>query len=160
VRDPFIVLDADLRVLSVNNAFYKVFQVRSDETIGKFIYDLGNRQWNIPKLQKLLEEILSDNASFDDYIVEHDFPNIGKRTMILNARRIPRLSTKPKKMLLSITDITEINRIKLIIERMFEKEIFSELVRKESKEIDELKKEVNALLSRLGEKFKYKNGAK
>lgn len=155
VRDPLVVLNADLRVLSVNNAFYKTFHVKSGETIGKLIYDVGNRQWDIPKLRKLLEDILPTNSTFNDYVIEHDFPNIGKRTMILNARCIPRLPAKPKLILLAIADITEIDRLKLIAERMFEKEILSKLAKEKFKEINELKKEVDALLAKLGEKLKY-----
>jgi two-component system, cell cycle sensor histidine kinase PleC len=107
VREPLIVLDEDLRVVTVSRSFYEVFKVKPEETVGRLIYDLGNKQWNIPRLKELLETILPQKATFDDYEVEHDFLNIGKRTMLLNARRIPSPPEKPKVILLAIEDITE-----------------------------------------------------
>ena len=107
IREPLIVLNGDLRVKSANKSFYNVFKVTPDVTIGRRIYNLGNKQWNIPKLRDLLETILPNNASFDNYRVEHVFPHIGKRIMILNARRIPRPPAKPRIILLAIEDITD-----------------------------------------------------
>jgi two-component system CheB/CheR fusion protein len=106
VREPLIVLDQDLRVVSASRSFYDFFKVKPEETVGQLIYDLGNKQWNIPKLRELLEDILPKKATFDDYEVEHDFLSIGRRTMLLNARRIPRPPEKPKVILLAIEDIT------------------------------------------------------
>ena len=111
VREPLIVLDADLRVISANKSFYRSFKVNPKETKGRLIYDLGNRQWNIPKLRKLLEEILPKNTSFNNYEVEHDFPHIGRRIMLLNARRIPRPPAKPRIMLLAFEDVTERRKV-------------------------------------------------
>jgi two-component system CheB/CheR fusion protein len=111
VREPLIVLDGKLRVVLANKSFYNIFKVAPKESVGQLIYDLGNRQWNIPKLRKLLEEILPNNTAFDNYEVEHDFPNIGRRIMLLNARRMPRLPAKPRIMLLAIEDITERKKI-------------------------------------------------
>lgn len=88
VRTPFIVLDTDLNVHTANDPFYGFFKVRPEETIGKLIYDLGSGQWNIPALRKALEEIIEKNTRIDNFIVEHDFPQIGHRKMILNGRRI------------------------------------------------------------------------
>ena len=88
IREPLIVLGADLRVISANPAFYKTFKVTSDETEKHFIYDIGNQQWDIPRLRALLEEILPKNTRFQDFEVTHEFPIIGTRTMLLNARRI------------------------------------------------------------------------
>jgi PAS domain S-box-containing protein len=107
VREPLLVLDSDLRVLKANLSFYDSFQVTPEETIGKLIYDLGNRQWDIPKLRELLETILPQKATFDDYEVEHDFADIGKRIMLLNARQIQRGSEQERIILLAIEDITE-----------------------------------------------------
>ena len=73
-RDPLMVLRADLRVNTANEAFYKTFKTTPDQTEGRLIYDLGNRQWNIPRLRKLLEEILPRNSFFNDFEVTHDFP--------------------------------------------------------------------------------------
>ena len=76
VREPLLVLDGDLRVLASNRSFYKTFKVKEKETLGNQIYDLGNRQWDIPALRALLETILPQKALFNDYNVEHDFPII------------------------------------------------------------------------------------
>jgi len=103
LRDPFLILDWDLRVRSANGPFYKVFQVRPGEVEGRLIYDLGNGQWNVPRLRELLEDILPKNSSFDDFEVEHEFEGIGRRVMLLNARRINHL----RLILLVIEDVTE-----------------------------------------------------
>jgi len=100
-------LDQDLRVVSVSRSFYEVFKVRPDQTVGQLIYDLGNKQWDIPKLRELLENILPQQASFDNYEVEHDFATIGRRIMLLNARQIQRVLGKERIILLAIEDITE-----------------------------------------------------
>ncbi|MCX5845760.1 MAG: ATP-binding protein [Deltaproteobacteria bacterium] len=107
VREPLLVLDSDLRVLSANRSFHGYFKVTPEETIGNLIYDLGNRQWNIPRLRTLLEEILSKDSKFDDYEIDHNFPNIGRRIMLLNARRITQKEIHSQMILLAIEDITE-----------------------------------------------------
>jgi two-component system cell cycle sensor histidine kinase PleC len=106
VREPLVTLDKDLRVVTASRSFYEVFKVKPEETVGQLIYDLGNKQWNIPKLRELLETILPQRATFDDYEVEHDFIGIGRRVMLLNARRIPNPPEKLKVILLAIEDIT------------------------------------------------------
>ena len=106
-RDPFIVLRGDLRVNSANEAFYKTFKVTPDQTEGCLIYELGNHQWDIPKLRTMLEEILPRNSFFNDFEVTHDFPQIGRRTMMLNARRLNLEDGLPPMILLSIEDVTE-----------------------------------------------------
>ena len=106
-RDPFIVLRGDLRVNSANEAFYKAFKVARDQTEGCLIYELGNHQWDIPKLRTMLEDILPRNSFFDDFEVTHDFPHIGRRTMLLNARRLNLEDGTPPMILLSIEDMTE-----------------------------------------------------
>src|SRR5687768_8776664 len=88
VREPFLILDENLRILSANRTFYSFFQVTEEETEGKEVYDLGNGQWNIRKLKILLEDILPKNTHFEDFKVEHVFPKIGKKIITLNARRI------------------------------------------------------------------------
>src|ERR1035437_9647863 len=107
VREPLIALDQDLRVVSVSRSFYDVFKVKPAETLGQLIYDLGNKQWDIPKLRELLETILPLKATFDNYEVEHDFAGIGRRIMLLNARQINRGFGKERIILLAIEDITE-----------------------------------------------------
>jgi len=106
IREPLIVLDEDLRVVTASRSFYEFFKVNPEETVGQLIYNLGNKQWDIPRLRELLENILPHQATFDDYEVEHDFPSIGKRTMLLNARRIPDPPAKLKVILLAVEDIT------------------------------------------------------
>ncbi|MFA5973727.1 MAG: PAS domain S-box protein [Lentimicrobiaceae bacterium] len=107
LREPLLVLDQDLRVVKASRSFYSFFKVTAGETVGKLIYDLGNNQWDIPKLRELLETILPEKTTFDDYEVEHDFSTIGKRVMLLNARQIKRAFGKEKIILLAIEDITE-----------------------------------------------------
>ena len=160
VRDPLVVLDGEFKVLIVNKSFYDAFRVKPNETIGRLVYDLGNRQWDIPKLRNLLEDILPHKTSFDNYIIEHDFPEIGKRLMVLNARRIPPPPVKPERILLSIEDVTELERIKLLFEKMLEKGVFSKLLKDRNEVIVCLEEEVNALLVRLSEKIKYKERSK
>lgn len=111
IREPLIVLDAQLRVISVNHCFCQSFQVEEEEAAGRQIYDLGNRQWDIPRLRELLEYILPQNTSFSDFKVEHHFEHIGKRIMLLNARRIYHEANKTRMILLSIEDITERSRL-------------------------------------------------
>ncbi|MHB8149919.1 MAG: diguanylate cyclase domain-containing protein [Desulfobulbia bacterium] len=106
VREPLVALDQDLRVVSASRSFYKVFKVKPEETVGQLIYDLGNKQWDIPKLRELLETILPERTTFDDYEVEHVFSAIGRRIMLLNARQIKREKGKKRVILLAIEDIT------------------------------------------------------
>ncbi len=107
VRESLIVLDKTLRVKSANRYFYAKFQVTPAETENKFIYELGNGQWNIPELRELLEDILPQNHHFDDYEIELNFPTIGQKTMLLNARRVFKEGTHSETILLAIEDITE-----------------------------------------------------
>jgi len=117
VREPLIVLDQDLRVVSVSRSFYEFFKVKPEETIGQLIYDLGNKQWDIPKLRELLETILPQKTTFDNYEVEHDFTTIGRRTMLLNARQIEQVLGKERVILLAIEDITERREIEKGLEK-------------------------------------------
>lgn len=107
IRQPLLVLDKDLKVISASEAFYRQFKVSPEQTEGKLVYDLGNRQWDIPKFRELLEEILPENTSFEEFEVEHDFPDIGKRRMLLNARRVFLKGEQTDRILLAIEDVTE-----------------------------------------------------
>jgi len=107
VREPLIVLDGDLRIISANKAFYNMFQVVKEKTEKQLIYEIGNQQWNIPKLRELLEDILPKNARFDDYEIDHSFPTIGHKTMLLNGRRVVAVSGQKPMILLAIEDITK-----------------------------------------------------
>lgn len=111
IHDPLIILYEDLRVALANRAFYQDFKVTAKETEGKFIYDLGNHQWDIPKLRHLLEDILPQSTSFEHFEIEHDFRVIGKRIMRLNACRIYLKSNRERLIVLTIKDITEDKKI-------------------------------------------------
>ncbi len=104
-------------MVSVSRSFYEVFKVKPEETVGQLIYDLGNKQWDIPKLRELLETILPQKTTFDNYEVEHDFATIGRRIMLLNARQIQRASGKERIILLAIEDITERKEIENGLEK-------------------------------------------
>ena len=110
MHEPLLVLDSDLKVILANRSFFDSFKVAREKTLGNFIYDIGNKQWNILRLRELLETILPEKTSFDNYEVEHDFTNIGRRTMLLNARQIERGVGEERIILLAIEDITERSR--------------------------------------------------
>ncbi len=110
LREPFVVLDNSLRVRSANAAFYRNFHASKPETEGRFVYDLGNGQWNIPQLRTLLTQVLSNSHPVEDFEVEHDFPALGRRNMLLNARRFPPESNDPHLVLFAIEDVTDRRR--------------------------------------------------
>jgi len=110
VREPLLVLDAGLRVITANRSFYRTFRVTPEETEGRLVYELGDRRWDIQELRRLLEEVVPLNTSFEGYEVVHDFEHIGRRTMLLNARRIYREGNRTEMILLAIEDITERKR--------------------------------------------------
>jgi two-component system CheB/CheR fusion protein len=94
VREPMLVLDTTLHVRTASRAFYEIFQVAPEQTIGRFVYELGDGQWNIPALRTLLEEILPLRQAFADFEVVHDFPGLGRRVMLLNGRKLWRKGTQ------------------------------------------------------------------
>ncbi|MGH8001514.1 MAG: histidine kinase dimerization/phospho-acceptor domain-containing protein [Brasilonema sp.] len=110
MREPLVVVDTDLRVSTANRAFYEMFQVMPADTEHRLIFDLGNQQWNIPRLRSLLEEILPSNIAFQDFEVEQEFEQIGYKVMLLNARRMSQ-ANQPEMILLTIEDITERKRL-------------------------------------------------
>ncbi len=110
VREPLLVLDQELRVASANHAFYDTFRVSPSETVGRFIHELGERQWDIPRLRKRLAEILPQNTSVEEFLVEHDFEQLGRRSMLLNARKVVDSQQKTERILLAIDDITDRKR--------------------------------------------------
>jgi PAS domain S-box-containing protein len=118
IREPLLVLDRDLRVVTASRSFYEFFKVKPEETVGQFIYDLGDKQWDISKLRELLETILPQQIAFDNYEVEHDFVTIGRRTLLLNARQIEREVGKERIILLAIEDITERKKYEEEIQQM------------------------------------------
>jgi len=118
IREPLVVLDADLNVKKANHSFYHTFNVNPEQTEGALIYDLGNRQWDIPKLKELLEEILPQNTKFHDFELEHCFETIGRKIMHLNARRIYKEGNQNQLILLAIEDVTEREYYKRHLEEM------------------------------------------
>jgi chemotaxis protein methyltransferase CheR len=131
-REPLMVLDSDLKVLKANHSFYRTFDVSPEETEGILIYNLGNGQWDIPRLRELLEDILPQNSSFNDFEVEHNFADIGRKIMHLNARQIYRESSQTQLILLAIEDVTE---------REYYRRHLQELVEKRTVELNEAKQE-------------------
>ena len=107
VREPLVVLGEDLRVVMANRAFYRSFGVTEEETAGRLLYELGNSQWDIPDLRRLLEEILPEDNCFEGFEVTHEFERIGQRTMLLNARRVLREADEPALILLAIEDVAK-----------------------------------------------------
>lgn len=107
MREPLVVLDEKLRVITANRSFYKIFHVNKKETEHKLIYRLGNGQWDNPKLRDLLEKILPTESFFQDFEIEHEFPEIGKRIVLLNARKIIQKNNNKPMILLAIEDVTE-----------------------------------------------------
>ena len=107
VREPLVVLDSDLRVVYANPSFLATFRVSREETEKKLLYRLGNEQWNIPQLRVLLEKVASEDTPVKDFEVTHDFPDLGSKTMLLNARRIHDVQQNEPLILLAIEDITE-----------------------------------------------------
>lgn len=118
IREPLLVLDRDLRIVTASRSFYEFFKVKPEETVGQFIYDLGDKQWDISKLRELLETILPQQTAFDNYEVEHDFVTIGRRTLLLNARQIEQEVGKERIILLAIEDITERKKYEEKIQQM------------------------------------------
>ncbi len=109
VREPLLILDSTLRVHSANRAFYQTFHVSSEETENQLIYELGNGQWDIPDLRTLLEDIVPMSSLFNDFELEHDFPVIGRRNMLLNARKL-RPGSHAELLVLAMEDVTERRR--------------------------------------------------
>src|ERR1700732_3355774 len=106
VRDLVPMLDQDLRVLAASRSFYLTFKVARTDTQGRLLYALGDGQWDIPKLRLLLEKIVPEQGVMEDYEVEHQFPDIGKRTMLLNARKVFYEESRHTTVLLGIEDVT------------------------------------------------------
>ncbi|MDF5706715.1 MAG: chemotaxis protein CheB [Nostoc sp. S4] len=108
VRESLVVLNADLRVVLANLSFYNMFQVVAAETLDRSIFEIGNGQWNIPQLRSLLEQILTNNSSIQDFEIEHNFEQIGQKIMRLNARKMPKIDDNTELILLAIEDITRL----------------------------------------------------
>jgi two-component system CheB/CheR fusion protein len=107
VREPLVILDQNLQVLKANKTFYETFRAARNETEGRLIYDLGNGQWNIPRLRELLENILPAHTTFRDFEVTHVFEHVGRKVMLLNASEIFDPNAQKRTILLAIEDATE-----------------------------------------------------
>lgn len=156
VHEPILILDKDLRVMAANESFYRTFQVEAKDTENRIVYELGNHQWDIPALKKLLEDILPGNSFFKGFEVSHDFPFIGHKIMILNAREIhfkenPSSKFFPPIILLAIEDATDMmfvadtlaNHANILESKLTERTKKLEThIGKLEKEIDKLKRKI------------------
>jgi two-component system CheB/CheR fusion protein len=106
VREPLMVLDGKLRVVSASRSFYRCFKVSAQETVGQLFHELGNHQWDIPALRELLENILPRDQHFDEFLVEQDFPGVGRRRLLLNARRMVGSAGSPPLILLAMEEVS------------------------------------------------------
>lgn len=122
VRNPLLVLDRGLCVVSASRAFYQTFGLTPETTLGKRVYDLGNRQWNILELRHLLEDVLQHDSEFSEYEVRQAFPNIGMRVMLLNGRKLYRPGNHTEMLLLSIEDVTDRFTKQEILQNAYERE--------------------------------------
>lgn len=159
MHEPMLVLGKDLRVKSANKAFYKKFGVTEEQTEGVLLYDLGNKQWNIPALRELLEDIIPKNSQFFNYEVKHTFLNVGEKIMSLNASRVIQNTHREQLILLIIADITEVRN--LIVEKeLKEKELLAKELSEREREKLRLEKAVSERtreLKEANESLKNKN---
>ncbi len=138
VREPLLVLDQGLRVERASPAFYENFRVSPDETEGRLLFELGDGQWDIPALRTALEEVLPKDRSVDDFEVEHDFPGMGRRTIVLNARRLQQEDGRDERILLAMEDKTAVKRAEEKRETLLALE---HVARKQAEDADRLKEE-------------------
>src|ERR1700682_5313165 len=134
VREPFLALDKDLRVLAASRSFYSAFKVSPEDTQGRLLYTLGDGQWDIPKLHLLLEKIVPEQGVMEGYEVGHEFPGLGHRTMLLNARKVFYVGGSHTTILLGIEDVT--------VQRVLEREK-DELLRQKDTLFEELQHRVS-----------------
>jgi len=113
VREPIVVLDQEFRIIVASRSFYRTFKVSPEATEGKLLFELGDGEWDIPKLRMLLGKIIPEHGTMEDYEVEHEFPGLGHRTMCLNARQVFYEGGAATTILLGIEDVTE----KRVLER-------------------------------------------
>jgi two-component system CheB/CheR fusion protein len=156
VPDPLVVLTDDLRVQSANDAFYRDFKREAAETEGHSIFELGHGAWNIPQLRNLLDGIIAESNSFDEFEVTHDFERLGRRAMLLNARALVQAEGKTKLILLGIRDVTEPLAFQAELRANAEELArFNRAAVGRELRMIELKKEINELCRRQGEPARY-----
>lgn len=129
IREPLLVLDRELRLIAASRAFCSIFRLDTDDILGKPVYELGNGEWNIPQLRLLLGQIIPEQGAMENYEVEHDFRSLGRRTMLLNARKVFYEGASPANIFLSIEDVTG--------KRLLEREN-AELLRQKDVLLDEI----------------------
>jgi len=144
VRSPLVVLDAELRVKTANPSFYQTFQVTPEETEQNLLCDLGNGQWDIPRLRHLLSEVISNNTSLNDLEINHNFSNIGDKTMLINACKIVHKSGSTQAILFAIEDITDRRQIE---EKLHQILISSQSARETAEAANRAKDEFLSILS-------------
>jgi two-component sensor histidine kinase len=140
IHEPFIVLDAQFRVLAANRSFYETFEVDPEHTIGSLLYGLGDGQWDIPALRVLMETIIPEQTAMDGFEVDHDFPGLGRRIMLLNARKVLYETSADTTILLAFTDITARRAIELEKDELLEKT--AELLRQKQVLLQEMQHRV------------------
>ncbi len=148
IHEPMLILDKNIRVKSANKSFCKLFRVSEEESKGVSLYKLGDSQWNIPRLKELLEDIVQKNNRFDNFEVEHEFPEIGKKSMLLNAHRIKQKIKNEELIVLTIADITEVKRLAMVFQLKEKKflEVALEVKKKMFVKIKESEKRYNMML--------------
>jgi len=154
-REPFLILDSELRILSGNEAFYRTFQTLAKDTEGKLVYKLGGGQWNIPTLRRLLEEILPRESFFRDFEIEHDYPVVGKKIILMNAREVfeplKKKQKSPKMIILAMEDVTK--------QRLLEDKLAAYSQELEERVLERTK-QLEERLSRLEKRSKKRPGTK
>jgi two-component system CheB/CheR fusion protein len=148
IHEPMVILDKNIQIKSANQAFCKMFHVTEGECLGISLYKLGNNQWNIQKLRELIEEIVPQNHRFHNFEVEHTFPVIGHKTMLLNAHRINQPGKNEELIVLTISDITEVKRLAVELQEKEKKALLKqlELEKKAIKVVEDSNKRYNMLL--------------
>ncbi|CAN5361808.1 chemotaxis protein CheB [soil metagenome] len=131
LHDPMLILDKHMVIKSCNKSFCKTFKVEQEDTEGKLLYELGNHQWDIPGLRKLLQSVTATKDVFYDYEMTHTFPEIGKKTMLVNVRRIIQKAKHDQLVLLAFTDITDISH-----KRKAEKQELENIISERTKELE------------------------
>jgi PAS domain-containing protein len=166
-RESFLILDPKLRVIEGNPTFYQSFKVSADETENVLLYELGNGQWNIPELKKLLEEILPEKKEVRDYEVEHTFETIGRKVIILNAKQIDSVQliilamediTIKKDLEIQVAEYTKgleikvVERTKELTDKINELETLNKVMIGRELKMVELKKKLETLQPKIEEK--------
>ncbi len=148
IHEPMLILDKNMRIKSANKSFYKIFHVTEEESVGISLYKLGNNQWNIPGLRELLDNIVPKSIHFQDFEVEHIFPVIGHKIMLLNAHSIKQQSQNEELIVLTISDITDVKRLAVELQVKERKvlEVKMEVEKKAMQDIEASNKRYSMLL--------------